>query len=1482
MGARNRKATTTPQRRALLVLGMHRSGTSALARVFSLRGASLPEHVMPANRGNESGYWEPEAVVRLNDRILESFGASWDDPFAASLLPPPGGFPEAFAQEARNILQREYGGAELFVLKDPRCTLLLGFWNDVLRSIGVVPCPVVIMRPFAEVADSLLRRDMTNATSAVLLYVGYGLEAAAARDAGASVVTYAQLVADWRATTDRAAREHGIAWPRDDAQAVAEIEFYLQPPAREPVVPELPAQVAGWADRVWGWFAQSAQGEHPAAATLARVRAELAGARELLAPLLADRKRQIAELRHTLEGSQSAMEQVVYERDMALAERDTALRIHQSTEAQLHDAQANYQKLELQRTELERALRDVAGSREELVAERDRALQAHGDTEAQLRDTQASYQSLERKRSDLEGALQAVAGHRESLMAERDQALRAHQSTETLLHEVQASYRKLEEQRAELEGVLQELAGHCEGLTVERDHALRMHQGTEARLHETEASYRDLDHRHAELQATLKDLADQRDLLLAERDQALRAQQGTEKRLHQTEARYRQLDGRQAELEETLKALADQRDGLQAERDRAIRAHQGAEEQLHRTEASYRQMEARQGELMGQFEGLRAERDGLIQMQQRIEQQLQKVEADYQARLRQAFGTQQQLEAERDLQRAEIEALRGHVDAVNHELAQHQAEIEELQDGFAVADQQVQRLQARVGELDGALVKAAAERDLVVREIRAIHASHSWRVTAPLRGLSQWIRRILGRPASAPMVLPALQGEGTSLLSAAAPTLLEPVFRKRKHRDLRRFLVEEFTAQAADDAVLRIDRYRLPVESSGVRAATKISCTEPEALNWATAIARQASQRINADAVPDVSIVIPVYNQLPFTLACIDALLAHETRYRFEILVGDDASSDATALALATPIAGVRHVRHDTNLGFVRNCNATAALARGRYVVMLNNDTQVLPGWLDELVGTLEDNPGVGLSGSKLVFPDGRLQECGGIVWRDGSAWNFGRLQDPRRPEFCYMRDTDYVSGASIALPMELWRELGGFDELFVPAYAEDVDLAFRIRARGLRTVVQPLSQLLHFEGVSSGTDTTQGAKAYQVENLRKLHERWHETLQGHRDNADRPELEKERGVARRMLFVDLVTPTPKEDAGSLVAVEMMNAFRDNGCKITFIPADNFAHMGASTRDLQRAGIEAIYHPSYSSMDAFLSQCKDEFDAILLVRFAVGEAHLERLRRRYPSAPIIFSNCDLHYLRQMREAEISGSQAALAAAIDTKRRETEVIRRADVNLVHSEAELELLQRDVPGAPCVLFPLVHDPIEHCAPLAGRDGICFVGGYRHAPNADGIRWFVEKVWPLVMARDTAHKLYIAGSSMTDEVRALAEHPNVEVVGFVDDLEGFLAQRRAAIAPLRFGAGAKGKVAVSLANGVPVVSTSVGAEGMQLTPGTNVLVANSADGFAEHILDILGDDNLWSLLSSEGMGYAANITSRASARQRARAIIEMLRLG
>jgi GT2 family glycosyltransferase len=224
-----------------------------------------------------------------------------------------------------------------------------------------------------------------------------------------------------------------------------------------------------------------------------------------------------------------------------------------------------------------------------------------------------------------------------------------------------------------------------------------------------------------------------------------------------------------------------------------------------------------------------------------------------------------------------------------------------------------------------------------------------------------------------------------------------------------------------------------------------------------------------ASEAPRASVVIPVYGQFARTLTCLRALAAHPPGIDAEILVVDDGSSDATPEALPR-IAGLRYHRRAVNGGFIAACNDGAALARGAHVVFLNNDTIPQPGWLDALLRTFGEHDDVGLVGAQLLYPDGRLQEAGGVVFSDGSAWNYGRRERADDPRFAYVRDCDYASGAALAIPRALFEEIGGFAQRYAPAYYEDTDLAFAVRERGKRVLYQPASVVVHDEGGTSGT----------------------------------------------------------------------------------------------------------------------------------------------------------------------------------------------------------------------------------------------------------------------------------------------------------------------------------------------------------------------------------------------------------------------------
>jgi GT2 family glycosyltransferase len=217
-------------------------------------------------------------------------------------------------------------------------------------------------------------------------------------------------------------------------------------------------------------------------------------------------------------------------------------------------------------------------------------------------------------------------------------------------------------------------------------------------------------------------------------------------------------------------------------------------------------------------------------------------------------------------------------------------------------------------------------------------------------------------------------------------------------------------------------------------------------------------------ADPVVSIVVPTYGQVALTLRCLASISDHIPALPIEVIVLDDAWGGVDANRLEQ-VRGIRLIRNELNCGFLHSCNKAAAVANGRYLLFLNNDTEVLAGWLEPMVSLFGERPDTGAVGAKLLYPDGRLQEAGGIIWQDASGWNFGRMEDPSKPVYNYVREVDYCSGAALMVERSVFARLGGFDEIYAPAYFEDADLCLRLRRIGLKTLYQPAARVVHHEG---------------------------------------------------------------------------------------------------------------------------------------------------------------------------------------------------------------------------------------------------------------------------------------------------------------------------------------------------------------------------------------------------------------------------------
>ncbi len=732
--------------------------------------------------------------------------------------------------------------------------------------------------------------------------------------------------------------------------------------------------------------------------------------------------------------------------------------------------------------------------------------------------------------------------------------------------------------------------------------------------------------------------------------------------------------------------------------------------------------------------------------------------------------------------------------------------------------------------------------------LQQVLASSSWKLTKPLRTLTRFGRNLQEMQAWNPKRWPYIFKRLRQ--SLAIRGLNGTLQRAQNHKQ----------PSAAPKTALKpieILKQRLDIHSNPVINQHKFTAVEK----------------------PLVSIIIPLFNQYLYTQACLESINKVSNTSSFEIILVDDCSTDKTTELLAA-CTGVTQLRNLENLGFIGSCNRGAEAATGEYLLFLNNDTQVTDNWLDTLLATFQEFPNAGVVGSRLIYPDGSLQEAGGIIFKDASGWNYGRYAKANDPRYLFVREVDYVSGAALMVRAEMFKQLGGFDNHYAPAYYEDTDLAFKCRKAGYQVLVQPCSTVIHHEGISSGTDLSQGMKKYQLVNHKKFQQRWSKELKLQPDPIADPEdtatvrAAAEHYCTKKILIIDATTPHPDQDSGSVRIINIMRIFRDLGYQVTFF-SDNRQWDGNYSEALQAMGIEVLFGEWLKNLPEFFIQRGSQFDAVMISRHYVAENYLKLIEKHMPHAEFIFDTVDLHYLREQRQAELEEDPRLHRAAARSRRAELKIINLADTTLVVSPYEKSVLEHDAPDARVDIVSNVH-PVHGCRrPFSERKNIFFIGGYQHPPNVDAAIWLAKHIWPLIHAQLPGVQCFLIGSKAPPIVQKLGGDGLV-YKGFVNDLEPWLDNYRIAVAPLRFGAGVKGKVNMSMSYGQPVVATGIAVEGMHAQNGREVLVADSAEDFAAEVVRLYQDEALWQKLSENGL---KNVTEHFSFEAARRNILEMM---
>lgn len=647
-----------------------------------------------------------------------------------------------------------------------------------------------------------------------------------------------------------------------------------------------------------------------------------------------------------------------------------------------------------------------------------------------------------------------------------------------------------------------------------------------------------------------------------------------------------------------------------------------------------------------------------------------------------------------------------------------------------------------------------------------------------------------------------------------------------------------------------------------------------------------------------VSIIVPVFNQFAMTARCL-AALAGSTAVPYQLLVVDNASTDATAgylaalerghaalrdPALARPaghaspwLRGVpvalRVLRNAENRGFVDACNQAAAEAAGRYLCFLNNDTEPQPGWLDAMVAVAEGDPAVGAVGAKLLWPDGRIQEAGGVIFRDAAPMRYGEGWHRFDPAGNYRREVDYCCGAALLVPRSLFAAAGGFDRRYAPAYFEDTDLCFTLRQMGYKVVYQPHAEVVHHEAATAGRDPSQGHRAFLVSNRETFRAKWRDVLEARHWPKERyaPLRVANRAPGSRILWVDRLLPMRDRASGSRRLWELLALLVRQGHHVTFVPAQML--VGPDTRryvhELQSLGVETFavdpasgWPPGGPVQPMHLAAKLVErggYDLAVFSTHHVAGPLTEVARKAHPSLPVLADSVDVHFVREEREAALAGDPELFRTARQTRQSELAAYAAADAVIAVTAEDARPIREALPGKRIFVIPNVHDPVGDVPGFAQRKDLLFVGNFQHPPNGDAVRWLHAEILPLLRQRLPGVKVHVVGNRCPPEVDALAAEDFV-VHGYVQDLGVMLRAARVSIAPLRYGAGMKGKVGEALAWGLPCVTTSIGAEGMDLVNGEHLLVADDAVGFAGAVARLYGDRALWDSIARQGRDAVA----------------------
>lgn len=632
-------------------------------------------------------------------------------------------------------------------------------------------------------------------------------------------------------------------------------------------------------------------------------------------------------------------------------------------------------------------------------------------------------------------------------------------------------------------------------------------------------------------------------------------------------------------------------------------------------------------------------------------------------------------------------------------------------------------------------------------------------------------------------------------------------------------------------------------------------------------------------ANPLVSIIIPVHNKFEFTYNCLYSIYLNTPLEKVEIIIADDGSTDET-LNIKKYVEGIKVVRNENALGFIKNCNIASKYAQGEYLVFLNNDTLVQPNWLYYMVALFERYNNVGVVVSKLVYPNGKLQEAGSIIWKDGSTSGYGKGDDPDKPEYLYVREVDYGSGACLMIKKNLFEQIGGFDETFAPAYYEDVDLCLKTWSRGYKVLYQPKSVIIHYE---HGTHGSEEAKSQILSNKEKFICKWQKFLE-HKHSYSNDNIVKARVFKNknyRILVLDDCIPAIHRGSGYPRMYNILKMLNELGYEVTFYPITDTYPYEPYLNELQQDGIEVFFgrYAGFENLKDFAKKRKNYYNIVLVSRPHNMKLSFEIIREYFPNAILIYDAEALFSLREIYKKEVLCEPLSHNEKLKMIKEEINLIENADVCISVSKREAERIAKysrmNKDNIFVYSYPAKIELTQ--TKFEDREGILFLGTFllNGCPNEDAILYFVEKIFPIIL-KNIDSKLYIVGTNNLESISKLASE-KIIITGRVDNLKDYFEKTRVFIVPHRYAAGIPLKLLDAMRYGLPSVVSKIIAEQIDYGMSEVFLVGNDPESFAEQCIKLYTNKDLWEKIRKNALEYISQNHSPEVLKSRLKAIIE-----